>query len=263
MNGYSGFYNTLTPHDLRDDPETGRRRNGRDKDGNQLLEMKEPNGVMRVSLEHGITGRVIPPVATWEKGSWLSEKKNEKLLPDIKTMHERWATWVVSGEGTPGNYLFRAYELPEDIARDEHPRHPSQWTKKQKEGEDPYSYSWGKPKDPGLPTNLKIRCPGCGHWYSETDLKNHVTSACPGQQGGSTDWIIPCFCCANPDVTATVKDGYPKQVKAPDPPDTGVAVKDNLFDDTEPPKPDDGVLPVSSFEIDEPTFDKILDEMEG
>lgn len=45
---------------------------------------------------------------------------------------------------------------------------------------------------PALPIGVRFRCPACGHWFKETDLKAHGT-VCPGADGsGYSDWMIEC-----------------------------------------------------------------------
>ena len=58
--------------------------------------------------------------------------------------------------------------------------------------------------------DLRIRCPGCGHWFSEHDLSSHVNNCCPGKEGENGDWAIECECCDSLDKTVMLKKGFPK-----------------------------------------------------
>jgi hypothetical protein len=220
-----------TPYDYQLDEEVGRRRKGKASDGEWLYETTKPIGTVRMDLTKGVGSYVtLPPLATWDAGFWLSDddadkdSRNETLIEPGVPKTDRWNTWVVDGEGTPMNYEYRLYLLPQSLAQVTTPKHPDTWSAKEKEtkwgnggGYSSYGgYSLDTPKSPGLPVGLRIRCQSCGHWYGEHDLKDHVTSACPGLQGGSTEWIIPCECClpSQMDMMAVCKKGFPRSVKA-------------------------------------------------
>jgi hypothetical protein len=217
-----------TPYDYIVDEEVGRRRKGKAQDGEWLYEMNKPIGTVRIDLTKGVGSYVtLAPLATWDAGFWLSDDdadkdtRNEMLIEPGVPKTDRWNTWVVDGEGTPMNYEYRLYLLPQKHAQSTTPMHPSKWSAKEKETQWDKGYSYNglgdslTTKSQGLPIGLRIRCQSCGHWYSESELKDHITSACPGTQGGSTEWIIPCDCClpTQMDLMAVCKKGFPRPVK--------------------------------------------------
>lgn len=198
-----------TPADYMTDPDTGLRPG----------EDKKPHGTITVDLAMGISGRTIPPESVWDKGEWDSltnEKGNASFY-----------TWIVDGEGTPGNYEKRMYLCPEEVATEMQPRHPSKWTKKLREqgGKAPWKSLWDTGKgsskssgssSSGLPWGLRIRCPGCGHFFKNSDLADHAQAgACAAVQAKPAMWVIECECHRGDlQAAATVLEGFP--VKPPD-----------------------------------------------
>lgn len=195
------------PTDHLTDPETGKRPGFMTKPGGHIV--------------HDLTGDydvTLPSVATWEQGEWFDKMENPPNAFKANAF-----TWVVPGEGTPGNYLWRIYYLPEKVATgigDGIPPHPMKWRDKTRREarsswkSSSYDYdSWKKKDDqPVLPMGIRVRCVGCGHWFEVNDLGTHTTSCCP--QLGMVDWAIACECCTSLDDTATVKDGYPRAALA-------------------------------------------------
>jgi len=155
-------------------------------DGLRPNETREPHGTMYVDLSKGTSGRVIPPRFIWKEGHFRGNSDRDFRI------------WVTSGEATPGNYEERHYELPTSIAAQSEPDHPEDWPKSLKDGassSSSSSWGWGGgSKRDSLPWGLRIRCPGCGHFFKENDLKDHVNSACPAKQGDMVMWIIECEC---------------------------------------------------------------------
>lgn len=190
-----------TPADFTTDPTTGKRPE----------ETRTPWGSAKTDVTHGdLKNKTLPPRSIWKEGKWKGSKSYE------------YAVWVVSGEGTPGNYAEREYELPTEIAATASPPHPLDWPKKLKEElkSKPYgsqsgsgSYSSG----PSLPWGLRVRCPGCGHFYKMDDLAGHTKNACPSTQMvemGYVLYVIECECCPNLQQTATIIEGFPITVQA-------------------------------------------------
>lgn len=188
------------PEHYQADPKTGLRPGQKDK----------PSGTVLVRLQsynHATSSTILPTRKMWRKGKWLSSK------PDMAGSDE-YCTWIVDADGTPGNYRERHYVLPTDIATEaEIPKHPADWPKPS--GESSWWKGTGgsksvgtKPKSSGLPFGIRFRCPGCGHWYKESDLQGHA-SCCPKSEGGEAQWAIACECCESLDDTAKCKPGYP------------------------------------------------------
>jgi len=214
--------NTRKPEDFLTDPATGMRSG----------EQTKPNGTIVIDLKHSkdLEHKTIVPFAVWDKGEWFQD-----LKPDIREMvtnvpeKDEFNTFVCSGEGTPGNYMFRCYVLPADIAGQAIPEHPTKWlpdkydwAKNNTESRSGWGGGWSKKDDKSytsssLPLGLKIRCLGCGHWYSERDLKDHVQNCCPAVNGEDGDWAMACACCESLDNTAKTKPGFPRKMKAPTP----------------------------------------------
>ena len=215
------------PEDFLVDPSTGTRPG----------EKQTPHGTIVIDLRHSkdLEHKTIVPFAVWDKGEWFQD-----LKPDIREMvtnvpeKEEYNTFVCSGECTPGNYQFRCYILPNDVAGQAIPEHPTKWlpdkydwTKNSGSTGSSRSGSWGgwSKKDEKsysssvLPYGLKIRCLGCGHWYSEKDLKDHVQNCCPAVNGEDGDWAMECACCSSLDDTAKTKPGFPRKMKAPPAPE--------------------------------------------
>jgi len=231
MRGYQfgNSYTDKTPADFIDDPVTGIRPGSYAK--------KKPLGCGFVDLSEGIRSyHVIPPVAIWDRGKWYDqlELQTQNAI-NVKPDDER-QTWIVSGQGTPGDFVLRAYKVPEKIAEFQAAKHPADWSKKHKEkgdkkesllGDGYSTYSWSgyqpatkakppsPPKPPPIPTGVTFRCVGCGHWFEgETKLAGHATHCCPGSSNWGdegSDWVIACKCCLTFDETAVCKPGYPRK----------------------------------------------------
>lgn len=197
MIGYQFSWNKeKTPMDCLTDPETGLRPD----------QKTPPAGLIGSWLTTGIEHTTLPPLKIWNEGVWMTEFVQEH--PDIQVNtrgDERFNTWVTSGEGTPGNYAWRSFVLPDDEARDLNPKHPKMWPK--------VKTSWGgKESTTTIPCITRFRCQGCGHWFQNIDMKEHVELACPGQQPSrTTEWVIPCDskCCESLDKMAECKPGFP------------------------------------------------------
>lgn len=171
-------------------------------DGKRPGETKPPNGEMTSDLSYGsIQGVSLPPRSIWKEGKYLDGNWT-------KQSDKEYRTWVISGEGTPGNYLIRRYVLPSEIATDPNPDHPTDWPKGPGKGSATAKKT--TTSAPSLPVGIRFRCPGCGHWYRESDLAGHA-KVCPGQEGGSADWAIACECCDSLDDTAKCKQGFPRK----------------------------------------------------
>lgn len=214
------------------DPDTGLRPDERNK----------PSGSAVVDMANGIRDwMIIPSVATWERGKWYLEldQKLRDSLHMVKAEVE-WETWVVSGEGTPGNFLIRCYVVPNKVGQAQDPKHPSTWSKNLKEKGDnkpkELATPWRRPdengqymgfhqptpvpakptppKPPPLPFGIRFRCRGCGHWWKESDLAPHSTHCCPGESGTEgSDWAILCECCDTLDEVSQCKPGFPLDKK--------------------------------------------------
>ena len=153
---------------------------------------------------------MIPPRFIWKEGHFRGNSDRDFRI------------WVTSGEATPGNYEERHYELPTSIAAQSEPDHPEDWPKSLKDGassSSSSSWGWGGgSKRDSLPWGLRIRCPGCGHFFKENDLKDHVNSACPAKQGDMVMWIIECECHPGDLLAATkILEGFPYQSSAVNP----------------------------------------------
>src|SRR5215831_10754785 len=93
--GNQQMYQGKTPLDYIADPVT------KIRPGSTMK--KEPNGYTTVEFQEGVRPwHIIPPVAIWNKGQWYDQL--DKKLQDA--IH---------------------------VAKNQEPKHPSQWTKKQKE----------------------------------------------------------------------------------------------------------------------------------
>lgn len=188
----------------------------------------KPSGCAVVDLTGGLKQwHVIPPVAIWKRGKWfdtLDKKVQDTIRVDAWDERE---TWVVSGQGTPGNYILRAYTVPVKVAEYQECAHPSHWSRKQKEEGDgkglvvstpAKSTPVSPPKPPPLPANIHFRCPGCGHWFgSETRYAGHSTHCCPGSANWDaeygSDWVLECECCDTFHETAVCLPGFPRPKK--------------------------------------------------
>jgi hypothetical protein len=222
-----------------------------------------PHGSQTVDLTKGISKwDDIPPYAIWKRGNWLSEiifkpgfdddelpvnlrNKVEDALknwPKSGTPATIYPYWVVSGEGTMGNNIYRIYELPKDIASDPKPKHPLMWREdlRRDKGTGTYGFNNGylwkgeaagdwyyngqsggtqtgasKPpaaKAPALPAGVRMRCPGCGHWFAMSDLPGHNQVCGKGEEA---DWALMCDVrcgCETLDDVAKPKPGFPKVI---------------------------------------------------
>jgi hypothetical protein len=230
-----------TPYDFVSDEKTGLRPG--------TFNNQKPSGFAKVDLTNGIMEANIPPVFIWAKGDWLLTLVEENVITEGMMQsipaHERFDSWVCSGEGTPGNFLYRVYVLPDEISRILEPKHPMLWPKALQEpkpksiytapprsalpggyGYAPTPAKKAAPKTPTMPAGIRFRCPGCGHWWAETKLAPHTNFCCPGKQGFTvtgvdemlSDFAIQCECCATLDQVGQCKPGYPRPaaVKAAD-----------------------------------------------
>jgi len=231
---FGSMYKTETPLDFMDSPETGLRPKSLGK---------KPEGFTTVDISNGIKDwHVIPPVAIWERGLWFDSLKPEDRKGFRVDDWDVRQTYLVPGEGTPGNYAIRLYIVPTKIAEQQECKHPLQWTKFQRDQGDNKAPSlgmggsytgWGggytpaktttpvKPKPPPMPSGIVMRCLGCGHWFDgETKLAGHATHCCPGSKNWEdergADWVLPCKCCLTWDETAICKPGYPVAPKVAD-----------------------------------------------
>src|SRR6185295_19873803 len=111
-------------------------------------------------------GTVLPPLAIWKQGKWLSDL-SPTVAPHAVANSERYHSWVVSGEGTPGNWEKRVYVLPSSETTKSEPRHPIMWPKEMKALKDGKPKSllglgWGETtktqSSNSLPIGLRIRC---------------------------------------------------------------------------------------------------------
>lgn len=184
-----------TPDDYMDGP-----------DGLRPGEKTKPFGFLVVDLRNGIAGRIIPPKSIWEKGDWKGAKG------------EDYYTWIVPGEGTPGNREYRHYKLPDIIAADPTPDHPSDWPKEHRESTPTYksaaSYSSSSHSSSsgGFPLGTRFRCPGCGHYFRQDDLPGHVNATCPAIQDDPPMYIMDCECHKGDLQTAsTLMPGFPTE----------------------------------------------------
>jgi hypothetical protein len=221
------------------------------------------SGMSSDLVEDGVDEKTtLPPVGVWRRGEFLVDllKDEEFMKPGpggfdelpFKVKHQvekfskeeleevpesLWNIYVVSGEGTPGNNLWRVYYLPQEIAADIEPKHPLMWTEKQKRGTK-YSYGYGsgygygaydswnrsastktepqKPQvasAPKLPLSVRMRC-ACGHWFKMDDIAGH-TQVCPATEAtGEADWAMMCdsSCgCQTLDEASKCKPGFPRQ----------------------------------------------------
>jgi hypothetical protein len=227
---YTSQHTSRTPLDFMDDA-----------DGNRNGSFGKPapaKGVSTVDLSQGVKSwHVLPPVAIWNKGKWWDQLSDDtQKAIRVNPADEREA-WVVSGQGTPGEWLLRVYIVPIKVAEQQECKHPKFWTKKQREvGDDRPAltpvhtggYGYGAlatpstpkaPSPPQLPSGIVMRCVGCGHWFDgETKLAGHTTHCCPGSDNWGTegaDWAIPCKCCDDWDAVAVCKPGFPRAKPEP------------------------------------------------
>lgn len=213
------------PYDFVTNPETGRR----------PTQAHPPSGHILHNLRFGISAATLPPLEIWKQGEWLASMDDNEFSSafgnhtTVVDKRDEFSTWVTPGDGTPGNYKWRLYTLPDSVASNNldaqlRPKHPMMWTKALKTGNQQklatgsgsgtsYGTGWSsgtsKPESK-LPLGTRIRCTQCGHWFRVDDLQGHV--ACCPQVNQFTDWAIGCECCASMDDTATVKPGFPREM---------------------------------------------------
>lgn len=217
--GAGGLQPGKTWLDYTDDPERPGYRLG--------VSTQQISGKTTIDLTRGIRdSHVIPPKGIWERGQW----KNKN--PSADDGNE----WVVSGQGTPGNWEFRIYQVPPHMSFEAEPPHPSKWKKADREVR-PYETSsawlpkpaqsqyqssqpWKSAPQPkkittassGLPNSVRMLCIGCGHYFKVDDLVDHAkTGVCPSQQGEIVNIVQPCACCLSIFESATVREGFPKK----------------------------------------------------
>lgn len=211
----------LTPYDFLTDPKTGERLGG------PYGLPSKPNGTNVVDLRHGIpTYAALPPLAIWRLGEWLTDVEMEDwpAATDHMSPEDLHQCYLTSGEGTTGNYIWRIYKCPTEIAGQIKPKHPLMWRKDLKTYKPPvYSTPaahWKAPETakpvtpaaPALPAGVRFRCGGCGHWFKEDTLKGHAM-VCPTKNGGFNDWAIMCdsTCgCTTLHQVAECKPGFPR-----------------------------------------------------
>ncbi len=196
----------------------------------------------------------LPPLQIWREGEWLSKLMweadfdysdlpfmvkdlAEKAIPEwppTGVPPEIFGFWVVSGEGTTGNNLYRVYKLPEEIAKRVDPHHPLMWPKKFRPDPPPKTvttyggshplgrgstYTPPKPSPPPIPAGVRYRCSGCGHWFSQSDLPGHAMVCGKGEDA---DWAMMCHSdcgCRTLDEASRPKPGFPRVKPAPDMPE--------------------------------------------
>jgi len=208
LDGANYWKEGAVPADYMADKETGLRSGEKEK----------PKGFMTTNLDlssNSMKHMPLPPRSIWKTGKWKMDKWDPAKVGD-----EDYRTWIVSGEGTPGNFIERRYIVPEEAAYDQACRHPADWPKsffpkaagKTKTGYyGTQSQTTAKATAPALPFGIRFRCPGCGHWYKEDGLAGHA-KVCP--KDGEQDWAIACECCHSLDDTAKAKAGFPRKVVA-------------------------------------------------
>lgn len=226
----------ITAYDFLTDPKTGLRQG----------QKEPPKGAQVTGMDNGLSSwQDIVPLWIWNKGQWLSDLLKEGTGFDINDLPEYFRTkcrealkkadgkgipadlfpyWVTSGEGSTGNYLYRVYKLPDEIAGNTYPKHPVLWPKHIKRGTYSSSSSGGlysggssyssssssKSSDSGLPIGVRIRCGGCGHWFKTSDLPGHA-QVCG--KGDEADWAMMCAdeCgCKTLDEASIPKPGFPR-----------------------------------------------------
>lgn len=128
-----GMYSNKTPFDYMPDKNTGLR----------LSSQNGPWGISVHSLRDGIEAAVIPPLAVWENGIWLTDI--EDFFQPVWDSHpygtydrrKNWdkRVWVTHGDYTPGEFVYRVYMLPDEVADYQiDPKHPMMWPTDLKKG---------------------------------------------------------------------------------------------------------------------------------
>jgi hypothetical protein len=183
-------------------------------------EKQAPVGKVKIKLDGfaGALGVTLPPRSVWSEGYW-------EAFDATTATDEEWRTWVVSGEGTPGNWESRLYIVPAEIAKEQEPSHPADWPKVLREGK-------SKPAGTGLtsfkpqpkassqlPRGVVAICPGCGHYFDIDDLVDHAKGdICPSKQGELVAFIMPCECHPKDlQTTAKIMPGFPYKPKVAKP----------------------------------------------
>lgn len=228
------------PEDYFPDEETGLR----------PKEKVKAAGVTKTFIDKGIpTHTILPPIEVWERGTWfvLMNDDQQKALANI-VGSDSWESWIVNGEGTPGNFLARIYVVNSDAAADVECDHPLNWPEKHKKppgstttmgfsqptgggysgggytgyggsptyatGQSSTKPSTPKPVSaPALPAGIRFRCE-CGHWFKEAGLAPHRSHCCPAkEESREADWAILCECCLTLDQVAACKPGFPRPKK--------------------------------------------------
>lgn len=244
----------LNPYDFLTDEKTGMRPS----------ETAAPHGAATIVLAVSQSTLIdkwttLPPLRIWRQGFWLSEKIFDPTFdyeempysivreiddtikvgwPESGTPAALYNYWVTTGEGTPGNYLWRVWEIPGALCNTlDAPKHPLMWDQKFKRG------SWGglgsgpaygghaqtkpaEPEQPALPKPVKVtipagvrvRCAGCGHWWKIDDLAKHADVCAGVETAGETDWAMMCdpLCgCGNLTDVAKCKPGFPRKKEDP------------------------------------------------
>lgn len=223
--------NGQTPENYKTDPETGLRPN----------EHSNPSGHSFSSLKNGLNYKTIPPLSVWDDGFWFDEwetkapEEHRKEPVKCPSSFEERNLWVCSGEGTPSNFTWRLFEVPDTIAAVVKPNHPMLWSKELKLGVGNKSSDWQpwhtnsktttppasnmpQPVKGSMPIGVRIRCDGCGHWFEERKLVDHIETTCPGLHEDQP-WGVMCASecgCVNLDQAMTCKPGFPR-VKAAEP----------------------------------------------
>jgi len=211
-----------TPLDFMDD-ENGERSYGFHTGGGVSGSGKrKPWGTAVANLKDGIADKIIPPRSIWVKGDWKGDRG------------EAYYTWVVSGEGTPGSYLEREYRIPDQISKEMVPAHPADWPQHLQKKKGGFGFSGasssgasssllGGKSSGHLPLGLRIRCPGCGHFFKDSDLATHAKSqACAAVQDDPAMWVIECECHPGDlQIAATCLEGFPLPKPEPKPAPAG------------------------------------------
>lgn len=201
----SELFREKTPIDFVTNPQTGLRPGERiPAKGAVVVDLS------RVTTPQRLRFYNLPPRSIWEKGKWKSDETDSE---------KDFNTWVTSGEGTPGNYVTREYVLPDVPAYAPVPEHPSDWSDNDFPKEEKKSSWWTPPAQSsppkassGIPSSVRVRCGGCGHFYEMDDLVDHNKSgSCPADQGEVAMFVMMCECCSSLQEAATVLPSFGKK----------------------------------------------------